>query len=66
MVRRTSGRDKKWGACWLFLRLGLFLKSIKRVKMIFNVGGVNGSIWAYAKFSIFNEKIGHFTHIPPK
>ena len=33
--------------------------------MIFNVGGVNGSIWAYAKFSIFNEKIGHFTpHAP--
>ena len=61
-----SGRDKNCGTCWLCLSLGLFLKSIKRVKMIFNVGGVNGSIWAYAKFSRNYEKIGHFTPMPPK
>ena len=60
------GGTKNCGTCWLCLSLGLFLKSIRRVKMIFNVGGVNGSIWAYAKFSRNYEKIGHFTPIPPK
>jgi len=42
--KMKSGWGKMCGACWLFLSLELFLKSMKRVKMIFNVGGVNGSI----------------------
>ena len=47
-IKVKSGWGKMCGACWLFLSLGLFIKSIKRVKMdqkfYFNVRGINASI----------------------